>query len=76
MDICLGVPTTNDESALPSSDAEQSAFDLYLPPSDPSPPVVQCPDAHTSVEEAQMAMALTEYFQEQCKVYEQACLLT
>lgn len=73
MDICLGVATTTDEPALSPSDDEQSALDLYPAPSDPSLSVEQHPDAQISEEEAQMAVALTEYFQEQRKVYEQVC---
>lgn len=61
----------------PSPDIEASL--LYEAGQSPYPlgevspllPSSQCPGASISEKEAQMAVALTEYFQEQCRVYQQ-----
>ena len=70
MDICLATYTpasgSGDESGE-ESDADSSP-DLSHS--------LQSPGDSISEEEAQMAVALTEYFQEQRRVYEHVCCLS
>ena len=86
MDICLDTPqtsTTSDTSDAESEDLIPMSDSPVIPlPGLPFPKRV-CTDnialspsisANITENEARMAVALTEYFQEQCKVYEQVSL--
>lgn len=65
MDICL----TTDTPTSDSEDGAEASASSFGGPS------LQSPGVSISEEEAQMAVSLTEYFQEQRRVYEHVCCL-
>ena len=72
MDICLTTHTRTSDSGDEAGFGE-SPFGGHS--NSPPGPSLQSPGGTISKEEAWMAVVLTEYFQEQRRLYEQVCYL-